>query len=77
MAPRQTVFARQEVIVAAGALHSPQILQMSGIGPAALLQHFNIPVAEDLVGVGSNLQDHCMVRIDYACKISLFYLLAS
>lgn len=65
------MFARREVIVAAGAIHSPQILQLSGVGPAAVLQQFGIPVAQDLIGVGNNLQDHCMVSIGYDCKSSL------
>lgn len=64
-APRQTVFASKEVILAAGALHSPQLLQLSGIGPAALLKNLSIPVVQDLIGVGNNLQDHCLVHLDY------------
>ena len=64
-APRQTVLASKEVIVAAGAVHSPQLLQLSGIGPAALLQSLGIPVVQDLIGVGNNLQDHCMIHLDY------------
>jgi choline dehydrogenase len=63
--PRQTVFASKEVILAAGALHSPQLLQISGIGPAALLQSLSIPVVQDLIGVGNNLQDHCIIHLDY------------
>lgn len=68
------MFVRQDVVVAAGALHSPQILQLSGIGPAALLEQFNITLAQNLSGVGNNLQDHCMVQIDYACKTPLCLL---
>ncbi|KAL9620378.1 MAG: hypothetical protein Q9160_005078 [Pyrenula sp. 1 TL-2023] len=64
-APRQIVQARREVIVAAGALHSPQVLQLSGLGPAALLQRFNISVAQDLPGVGNNLQDHSYIPTNY------------
>lgn len=64
-APRQTVFASKEVILAAGALHSPQLLQLSGIGPAALLEKLSIPLVQDLIGVGNNLQDHCMIHLDY------------
>ena len=67
-APRQTVNATREVIIAAGALHSAQLLQLSGIGPASLLQSNNIPVALDLPGVGNNLQDHCLVGTFYPCK---------
>jgi choline dehydrogenase len=54
--------ARREVILAAGAYASPALLQRSGIGPAALLAGFGIPVVADLPGVGENLQDHWMVR---------------
>lgn len=54
---RQTVMATREVIIAAGALHSPQILLLSGIGPVAALQALDIPVNVDLPGVGSNLQE--------------------
>ncbi|KAL2039964.1 hypothetical protein N7G274_007367 [Stereocaulon virgatum] len=64
-APRRTVFATREVIVAAGALHSAQLLQLSGIGPSSLLAEFNIPMALDLPGVGNNLQDHCLVGTFY------------
>ncbi|KAF9032619.1 hypothetical protein BJ165DRAFT_1568401 [Panaeolus papilionaceus] len=60
-----TVKAAQEVILCAGWLHTPQILQRSGIGPSALLQQANIPVLVDLPGVGGNLQDHPAVGISY------------
>ncbi|MCC6198418.1 MAG: GMC family oxidoreductase N-terminal domain-containing protein, partial [Burkholderiales bacterium] len=59
--------ARREVILAAGALQSPQLLQLSGIGPGALLQRFGIPVLHDLPGVGENLQDHLQLRLIYKC----------
>ena len=67
-APRQTIHATREVIVAAGALHSAQLLQLSGIGPVSLLDEFDIPVALDLPGVGNNLQDHCLVGTFYPCR---------
>ncbi|KAF1950758.1 alcohol oxidase [Byssothecium circinans] len=51
-------YARKEVIVSGGAFNSPQILQLSGIGPKELLQRFNISVVVDLPGVGRNLQDN-------------------
>ena len=60
-----TVRANREVILSAGAIGSPQILQLSGIGPAALLQARGIPVAVDLPGVGNNLQDHLQIRSVY------------
>ncbi|KAI4187460.1 MAG: hypothetical protein LQ348_004069 [Seirophora lacunosa] len=62
---RRTVSATREVIVAAGALHSAQLLQLSGIGPSSLLDAYDIPVALDLPGVGNNLQDHCLVGTFY------------
>lgn len=55
------VFARTAVILSAGAFGSPQILQLSGIGPAEMLRAYGIPVIADRAGVGANLQDH----IDY------------
>jgi choline dehydrogenase len=51
-----------EVLLAAGAIGSPQILQLSGIGPAALLQQYGIEIQQDLPGVGANLQDHLQIR---------------
>jgi choline dehydrogenase len=58
---------RHEVILAAGSLQSPQLLQLSGIGPAHLLRQFAIPVVHDLPGVGENLHDHLQVRLLYKC----------
>jgi choline dehydrogenase len=60
--------ARREVILAAGALQSPQLLQLSGIGAGALLQRHGIPVLADLPGVGENLQDHLALRLIYRCS---------
>lgn len=56
------VRARREVILSAGAIGSPQILQLSGIGPAGLLKRHGIEVEHDLPGVGENLQDHLQIR---------------
>ncbi|CAN5290439.1 GMC family oxidoreductase N-terminal domain-containing protein [soil metagenome] len=53
----------RETILAAGAIGSPQILQLSGIGPAALLRQHDIPVVVDAPGVGENLQDHLQLRM--------------
>jgi choline dehydrogenase-like flavoprotein len=61
---RETVRAEREVIVSAGTYQSPVLLMLSGIGPAADLAVFGIPVREDLP-VGENLQDHCMVNVNY------------
>ncbi|MDQ8030773.1 MAG: GMC family oxidoreductase N-terminal domain-containing protein [Bordetella sp.] len=59
---REQVLARREVLVCAGAIHSPQLLQLSGIGPAALLQPHGIRVVHALPGVGENLRDHYCPR---------------
>ncbi|KAH6643036.1 choline dehydrogenase-like protein [Boeremia exigua] len=61
----KTVIARKEVIVAAGAVHSPQILQLSGVGSAAYLKRFGIRSVVDLPGVGQNLQDHLVLKVNY------------
>jgi choline dehydrogenase-like flavoprotein len=61
---RETVRAEREVIIAAGAYQSPVLLMLSGIGPAADLGIFGMPVREDLP-VGENLQDHCMVNVNF------------
>ncbi|MGH8680398.1 MAG: GMC family oxidoreductase [Burkholderiales bacterium] len=60
--------ARIETILAAGAIGSPQILQLSGIGPAATLQSLGIPVAHALAGVGENLQDHLQLRMAFKVR---------
>jgi len=57
--------ARREVLLAAGAIGSPQILQLSGIGPGSLLQAHGIPLVRELPGVGENLHDHLQVRTVY------------
>lgn len=59
----KTVLARREVLVCAGTVNSPKLLQLSGIGPAAWLQSCGVTVVQDLPGVGENLQDHYTVRI--------------
>ncbi len=60
--------ARREVILAAGAIGSPQILQLSGIGPGPLLQAHGIEVVRDLAGVGENLHDHLQIRTIFKVK---------
>jgi choline dehydrogenase len=57
-----------QVILCGGAINSPQLLQLSGIGPAGLLREHGIDVVADLPGVGENLQDHLEVYVQYACK---------
>ena len=63
----RTAHANGEVIVAAGAFNSPQLLQLSGLGPASLLQSLGIDVVADMPGVGADLQDHLQVRLQYRC----------
>ncbi len=57
-----------QVILCGGAINSPQLLQLSGVGPAGLLREHGIDVIADLPGVGENLQDHLEVYVQYACK---------
>ena len=59
--------ANREVILCGGSINSPQLLLLSGIGDAAQLQSFDIPVVADVPGVGRNLQDHLMAGVEYEC----------
>lgn len=61
-------FARKEVIVSGGTFNSPQILQLSGVGPKDLLEKHGIPVVVDLPGVGRNLQENCTMSFLFARK---------
>ena len=63
-----TLRARKEVILCGGAINSPQLLQLSGVGNAEHLQALGIPVVADRKGVGENLQDHLETYVQYACK---------
>jgi choline dehydrogenase len=62
-----TAYADGEVILAGGAFNSPQLLQLSGLGPAKLLQELGVAVIADMPGVGADLQDHLQVRMQYRC----------
>ena len=64
----RTARARKEMIVSSGAYGSPQLLQLSGVGPAELLKQHGISVVLDAPGVGNDLQDHMQVRIVMRCK---------
>ena len=66
----KTIKARCEVILSAGAIGSPQILMLSGIGPGQNLSDNGVDVLEDLKGVGQNLQDHLQARPVFKCKSS-------
>jgi choline dehydrogenase len=64
---KRTVLADREVILSGGAINSPQLMMLSGIGPAAHLSDMGIAVNHDLAGVGQNLQDHASVIVSNAC----------
>ena len=68
------VYAEREVLLCAGAIASPQILQRSGVGAKSLLESLDVKVVQDLPGVGENLQDHLEMYLQYQCKkpVSLY-----
>ncbi len=63
-----TARANAEVILASGAFNSPQLLQLSGVGPAGLLRQHGITVIADMKGVGADLHDHYQARFNYRCN---------
>ena len=63
----RTAYADGEVILAGGAFNSPQVLQLSGLGPAKILRDLGIEVIADMPGVGADLQDHLQVRMQLRC----------
>jgi choline dehydrogenase len=63
----QTARAKREVLLCGGSFNSPQLLQLSGVGPAALLQRHGISIVLDAAGVGEGLQDHFYVRTIWKC----------
>jgi choline dehydrogenase len=63
----RTARARKEILIASGAYNSPQLLQLSGVGPAELLRKHGIEVVLDAPGVGQDLQDHLQVRVVMRC----------
>jgi choline dehydrogenase len=68
---RVTVRAKREVILCGGAINSPQLLMLSGIGPAAHLAEHGIETVLDVPGVGGNLQDHYQTRFAYRCRFPI------
>ncbi len=64
----QTLKARREVVLSAGSIASPQLLQLSGIGPGAVLRQAGIEVVHELPGVGENLQDHLEFYFQFRCR---------
>ncbi|MCF0040600.1 GMC family oxidoreductase [Dyadobacter fanqingshengii] len=67
----EQVFCNKEVIISAGALNSPKLLLLSGIGPKEELEEAGIPVVADLPGVGKNLQDHLQLPMIFRSKIPM------
>jgi choline dehydrogenase len=64
---KQQVRALREIVLSGGAVHTPQVLMLSGVGDCEILSRFDIPVVADLKGVGRNLQDHLDCSIQYEC----------
>ena len=64
----KTARARKEILISGGAFNSPQLLQLSGVGPADLLRKHGIDVVLDAPGVGHDLQDHLQVRVVMRCS---------
>ncbi|WP_261397361.1 GMC family oxidoreductase [Leisingera aquaemixtae] len=64
----QRITARREIVLSGGAINSPQVLMMSGIGEAAQLAEHGIEVKKNLYGVGKNMQDHLQARLVYKCN---------
>jgi choline dehydrogenase len=67
----RTVRARREIVLSGGAVNSPQLLLLSGVGPQAQLAEFGIPVVHHLSGVGQNLQDHYSAPIKLKCRLPI------
>jgi choline dehydrogenase len=62
------VKASKEIIISAGTVHTPQVLQLSGIGPKDSLEKAGIEVRVELPGVGANFQDHAFLNVGYVCE---------
>ncbi|MBA1146313.1 choline dehydrogenase [Ectothiorhodospiraceae bacterium WFHF3C12] len=62
-----TIVAEREVLLCAGAINSPQLLMLSGVGPADHLREHDLDLVQDMPGVGQNLQDHLEVYVQYEC----------
>jgi choline dehydrogenase len=65
---RELVRADREIILCGGAVNSPQLLLLSGLGPAEQLRALDLPVIADLPGVGQNLQDHALIGVEFECQ---------
>jgi choline dehydrogenase len=71
-APPYTLTARNEVILSAGAFQSPQLLMVSGVGPAETLASHNIPIIADRPGVGQNMWDHVVLSVGYQVSVETY-----
>jgi choline dehydrogenase len=69
---KQVVRAGREVILSGGSINSPQLLQLSGVGPAGLLRGLDIPVVLDNANVGANLQDHVGINYTYRANVATY-----
>jgi choline dehydrogenase-like flavoprotein len=69
------LLARREVIISAGAFQSPQMLMVSGVGPAGLLAEHEIPLVADRPGVGQNMHDHVLFGVSYGVDVDTAYAL--
>lgn len=72
-AKKSKFISSSQVILAAGTVNTPRILQLSGVGPKRLLDILNIDVVVDAPGVGANFQDHPSFFVVYKCKKTLFF----
>lgn len=71
---REKLYCEEAVILAGGAINTPQLLLLSGVGPGQHLKDHSIPIVQDMPGVGSNLQDHLEI---YVQQVILYNLLIS
>ncbi len=76
---KKTAYAKGEIVVSGGVYGSPQLLQLSGVGPGEMLQEFGVPVVRDMEGVGKHLHDHFNTYLVWRCsqKVTLNDLAAS
>jgi len=70
MVKKRVVKANREIILCAGAINSPKLLMLSGIGSEKELKELNIPVKKDLIGVGKNYRDHIFITLSYNTTLS-------
>jgi hypothetical protein len=71
---REKLYCEEAVILAGGAINTPQLLMLSGVGPGQHLKDYSIPVVQDMPGVGSNLQDHLEIYVQQVCQSCMQYI---